>query len=100
MEKFSDVLSRWKARQLSGQEAGEILGCSKRQFRRYRQRYEEEGLEGLFDKRLGEASDRRVPINKVAWVLRSIARAIEDGPSSTSTNTCRSSIISAGATPG
>src|SRR5712671_7117174 len=45
MDKFCDVLSRWKARELSAQEAGEILGCSERQFRRYRRRYEEEGLE-------------------------------------------------------
>jgi hypothetical protein len=51
MAKFCDVLSRWKARELSAQEAGEILGCSERQFRRYRRRHEEEGLTGLFDKR-------------------------------------------------
>ena len=69
MEKFCDVLSRWKARELSAQEAGEILGCSERQFRRYRRRYEDEGLTGLFDKRLGKASVRRVPIDKVTWVL-------------------------------
>ena len=69
MEKFCDVLSRWKARELSAQEAGEILGCSERQFRRYRRRYEEEGLTGLFDKRLGKASVRRVPIDKVSWML-------------------------------
>jgi len=30
MKKFCDVLSRWKARELSAQEAGEILGCSER----------------------------------------------------------------------
>ena len=64
MAKFCDVLSRWKGRELSAQEAGEILGCSERQFRRYRRRYEEEGLEGLFDKRLGKASARRIPIDK------------------------------------
>jgi hypothetical protein len=33
MEKFCDAWSRWKARELSAQEAGEILGCSERQFR-------------------------------------------------------------------
>jgi Arc/MetJ family transcription regulator len=38
--KFCDVLSRWKARELSAQETGEILGCSERQFRRYRRRYD------------------------------------------------------------
>ena len=69
MEKFCDVLSRWKARELSAQEAGEILGCSERQFRRYRRRYEQERLTGLFDQRLGKASVRRVPIDKVAWML-------------------------------
>jgi len=69
MAKFCDVLSRWKGRELSAQEAGEILGCSERQFRRYRRRYEEEGLEGLFDKRLGKASARRIPIDKVNWML-------------------------------
>jgi len=67
MEKFCDVLSRWKARELSAQEAGEILGCSERQFRCYRRRYEEGGLAGLCDKRLGNA--RQVPIDQVAWVL-------------------------------
>ena len=46
MEKFREVLSRWERKQLSAMEAGEILGCSERQFRRYRARYEEEGLAG------------------------------------------------------
>jgi transposase len=45
------------------------LGCSERQFRRYRRRYEEEGLTGLLDKRLGKASAQRVPIDKVLWML-------------------------------
>jgi hypothetical protein len=69
MEKFCDVLSRWKARELSAQEAGEILGCSERQFRRYRLRYEEEGVAGLVDKRLGKASARRAPVDQVTWML-------------------------------
>jgi transposase len=69
MDKFCDVLSRWKARELSAQEAGELLGCSERQFRRYRRRYDEEGLQGVFDKRLGKASARRVPIDRVNWML-------------------------------
>lgn len=69
MQKFRDVLSRWEARELSALEAGELLGCSERQFRRYRQRYEEEGLEGLLDRRLGKASARRVPVDEIAWLL-------------------------------
>jgi transposase len=69
MQKFCDVLGRWKARELSALEASEILGCSERQFRRYRRRYEEEGLDGLFDRRLGRESARRVPIDKLKWML-------------------------------
>jgi len=69
MQKFVDVLSRWEGGELSMMEAGEILGCSERQFRRYRDRYEEEGLAGLADKRLGKASAKRVPVDEVAWML-------------------------------
>jgi transposase len=69
MAKFCDVLSRWTRRELSALDASQILGCSERQFRRYRRRYEEEGLTGLFDKRLGRASARRVPADKLMWML-------------------------------
>lgn len=69
MQKFRDVLSRWERKELSAMEAGEILGVSERQFRRYRRRFEEEGLAGLVDRRLGKASARRVPVDRVAWML-------------------------------
>ena len=69
MQKFRDVLSRWEKKELSALEAGEILGMSERQFRRYRVRYEEEGLAGLADRRLGKASTKRVPVDQVAWML-------------------------------
>ena len=69
MRKFQDVLGRWEARRLSALEAAELLGVSERSFRRWRQRYEEEGLDGLFDRRLGKASARRVPADRVAWVV-------------------------------
>jgi len=58
MRKFRDVLSRWEGGDLSMMEAGELLGMSERQFRRYRDRYEEEGL---VDRRLGKPSAKRVP---------------------------------------
>jgi hypothetical protein len=59
MQNFRDVLSRWEARELSMMEAEELLGMSERQFRRYRDRYEEDGLEGLVDGRLGKPSPKR-----------------------------------------
>jgi transposase len=61
MQKFRDVMSRWEAGALSMMEAAEVLGMSERQLRRYRDRYEEEGLDGLVDRRLGKPSPRRVP---------------------------------------
>ena len=69
MQTFQDVLGHWQARRLSAQEAAELLGMSERSFRRYRRRYEEEGVYGLVDRRLGEASARRVPTDQVIWVL-------------------------------
>lgn len=64
MQKFRDVLSRWERGSLSMMEAGELLGMSERQFRRYRDRYEEDGLEGLIDGRLGKPSPRRVTASR------------------------------------
>jgi transposase len=69
MKKFMDVLGRWESNELSALEAGEMLGMSERQFRRYRVRFEEEGLAGLADRRLGKASAKRVPRDTVAWML-------------------------------
>jgi len=69
MQKFRDVLSRWEAGGLSMLEAGELLGMSERQFRRYRERYEEDGLEGLIDRRLGKPSPKRVPAAETQRML-------------------------------
>jgi transposase len=69
MQKFRDVLSRWEAGELSMLEAGELLGVSERQFRRYRERYEEDGLDGLVDGRLGKPSPKRVPAEALELLL-------------------------------
>jgi len=69
MQKFRDVLSRWEAGTLSMLEAAEILGMSERQFRRYRDRYEEDGLAGLKDRRLGKPSPKRVPAAQTRAML-------------------------------
>jgi transposase len=61
MQKFRDVLSRWEAGVLSMKDAGDLLGVSERQFRRFRDRYEEDGEEGLRDRRLGRPSPKKVP---------------------------------------
>ncbi len=74
MKKFIDVLSRWDRREISALDAGELLWCSERQFRRHRRRYEDEGPDGLLDKRLGKVSVRQVPIDVVDWMLEAYRR--------------------------
>ncbi len=67
--KFEDVYGRCYRGELSQVEASEILGVSERTFRRWRDRWEAEGAEGLYDRRLGRASARRAPVDTVAEVL-------------------------------
>ena len=61
MLKLKDVLSRWDSAELSQLEASELLGMSERSFRRWARRFEEDGEEGLLDRRLGRRSGRAVP---------------------------------------
>ena len=68
--KFEEVYGRSYRGELSQGEASEILGVSERTFRRWRDRYEAEGAEGLYDRRLGRASARRVGVDEVLDVLR------------------------------
>jgi transposase len=66
--KFVDVLGRYEALEFNQFEAAELLGVGERTFRRWRQRFEEDGEAGLLDRRLGKASGRRVPMDREAEV--------------------------------
>src|SRR4051812_49926613 len=59
MIKFLDILGRYEALEFNQLEAAELLGVGERTFRRWCQRYEEDGEAGLLDRRLGKASGRR-----------------------------------------
>ena len=67
--KFEEVYERTRARSLSRAEAADILGVSERTFRRWRGRFEADGAEGLYDRRLGKVSSNRVPVDTVMAVL-------------------------------
>ena len=67
--KFEEVYGRSYRGELSQVEASEILGVSERTFRRWRDRYQAEGAEGLYDRRLGRASARRAGVDEVLDVL-------------------------------
>ena len=78
MRKFRDVLSRWERRELSMMEAAEVLGMSERQFRRYRERFEEEGEAGLVDRRLGKPAASRITRSEVDRML-GLSRTVYGG---------------------
>lgn len=66
--RFEEVYSGWRESRLTQEEAALILGVCDRTFRRYIDRYEEAGIEGLSDKRLTQASFRRAPVDEVMAV--------------------------------
>jgi len=68
MIKFKDILSRYEASELGRLEAAELLGVGERTFRRWRERFEDEGEAGLRDRRLGKVSPKRVPAGREAEV--------------------------------
>ena len=59
--KFDELYSRRTADKLTQEQAAEILGISVRTMRRWEERYEAEGAEGLYDRRLGKLANNRVP---------------------------------------
>jgi transposase len=59
--RFEELLERWEEARLSHGEAAAALGVSERTLRRWRQRYAEDGAEGLVDRRVGQPSPRRAP---------------------------------------
>src|SRR5262244_2851175 len=68
--KLQDVMLRAMAKRITWYQAAEILGISCRQMQRWKTRFEREGYEGLFDRRRGIPSPKRVPLVTVETVLR------------------------------
>src|SRR5246127_1650156 len=67
--KIQEVLLRAMARKITWFQAAEILGFTDRHVRRIRERYQESGYDGLFDRRRGQPSPKRVPWATVEDVL-------------------------------
>ena len=63
--RFEDTFSLWTEGRITQEEAARILGVHERSFRRYVDRYKENGLDGLIDKRLNQASARKAPVDEV-----------------------------------
>ena len=67
--KVQEVILRAMAKKITWWQAAEIIGISDRQMRRWRYRYEEFGFRGLFDRRRGKPSPKRVAMTVVEGVL-------------------------------
>ena len=63
--RFEEAYGGWQGGRLTQEEAARLLGVCERTFRRYIDRYEDEGLDGLIDKRLNQVSHRRAPVDEV-----------------------------------
>src|SRR5450631_78545 len=67
--KVQEVILRALAKKITWWEAAEIIGISDRQMRRWHERYEEFGFRGLFDRRRGKPSPKKVPLAVVEKIL-------------------------------
>jgi transposase len=70
MMKLQDVLLKAMAKKISWLSAAEIIGVTPRTMRRWRERLEEHGYDGLRDRRKGKPSQKRVPLAVCEQVLR------------------------------
>jgi len=68
--KIQEVILRAISGQILWMQAAEIIGISDRGMRRWKQRYEEYGYDGLFDRRTKKPSPKKVPLADVEKVLR------------------------------
>ena len=68
--KVQEVILRAMSGQILWMEAAEILGITDRQMRRWKERYEEYGYDGLYDRRRKVPSPRRVPIERAEKILK------------------------------
>jgi hypothetical protein len=68
--KVQEIILRAIDKQITWLRAAEILRVSPRQLRRWRAGWEKFGYDGLFDRRIGKPSPKRVPLDTVEEVLR------------------------------
>ena len=67
--KVQEVILKAMAGKLKWWTAAEIIGVSDRTMRRWRQRYEEHGYDGLFHRQRGKPSPKRIPVETLEQVL-------------------------------
>jgi len=68
--KFQEVILRAMAGEINWIQAAHILGITDRHMRRVKKKYEEEGYDGLLDRRRQRPSPKRAPFKEVERILR------------------------------
>jgi transcriptional regulator with XRE-family HTH domain len=63
--KFEEVYELRNEKRITVEEAARMLCMSERNLRRYIERYEEEGIEGMADRRLAKAAHNAAPVDEV-----------------------------------
>ena len=68
--KVQEVILRAMAGSLKWWEAAEIIGVTDRTMRRWRERYQQDGYDGLYDCRKRQPSPKRIPVETLERVLQ------------------------------
>jgi len=72
--RFGEAYEGWQEGRLKQIEAARLLGVCERTFQRYVDCFEEEGSDGLLDKRIGNVSHRCAPVDEVMRLTDSYRR--------------------------
>ena len=68
--KVQEVILRALSGALTWLQAADILGIHPRSLRRWRARYEADGILGLYDRRCRRPSRRKAPVGEIQRILR------------------------------
>lgn len=68
--KIQAVILKALSRQITWIEAADIIGVSYRTMKRWKQRYKEQGYDGLFDRRRQRPSPKRVAVDEIEKILK------------------------------
>jgi transposase len=68
--RFGEIYERYSQKELDTQAAADIFGISVRTFLRKRQRYDEDGFDNRFDRRLGHRSNNRAADEEVELLTK------------------------------
>lgn len=68
--KIQEIILRAMSGEIKWYQAAQIVGISARQMRRWKERYEEHGYNGLYDRRRRVPSPKRIPMETAQKILR------------------------------